>query len=256
MSNNILLSDLFRLNVRCDQGIDHGYGIMAWMHPPVHRILGWISRPSSFNLSRVVWRLDQLKGMTTNQAYVKGIPSMSDQETLDRFPTLINANVLNKNGDKLASIVDLYFNYKTGKISYYLISRSNPKIPGSSRWSLKIDQIKDQQPGMILSNLFTLDDLPLIKASFKEEFLQKSKGLKDQIKDIKDKASGKLEGWLEEKPWEENLTSFSQNNYESNNYNSWIDNNERNNETQDKYEQLGSSRDYYENLQKDNDPWI
>jgi len=37
---------------------------------------------------------------------------------------------------------------KTGKIIYYLVSRSNPKIPGSSRWKLNIENINDQQPGL------------------------------------------------------------------------------------------------------------
>ena len=49
--------------MRCDAGLDHGSGSFAWMHPPVHRILGWASKPSSFRLLREVWRLDQLKGI-------------------------------------------------------------------------------------------------------------------------------------------------------------------------------------------------
>ena len=54
--------------VRCDQGLDHGPGIMAWMHPPVHRLLGWVSRPSALRTSRDVWRLDQCRGFDDQQA--------------------------------------------------------------------------------------------------------------------------------------------------------------------------------------------
>ena len=32
---------------------------------------------------------------------------------------------------------------KTGNIKFYLISRSNPKIPGSSRWKLDIKDIQN-----------------------------------------------------------------------------------------------------------------
>jgi len=30
----------------CDHGLEHGAGLIGWMHPPVHRLLGWASKPS------------------------------------------------------------------------------------------------------------------------------------------------------------------------------------------------------------------
>ncbi len=248
----ILLTDLFRLSVKCDEGIDHGLGLMVWMHPPVHRILGWITKPSFLNLSRNVWRLNQLKAISSDSIYVKGKPAISDQETLNRFPTLINANLLNKQGEKLATIVDLVFDSKSGNILYYLVSRSNPKIPGSSRWSLKIDNIKDQQPGMVLSNLNTLNDLALVKASIKEEILNKSKGWRNQIQEITHRATNKLEGWLEESPWDDSSTTYlnSKNKYSSN----WIDDIDY--ENKDELLEKYNNNNYFNNRRRDNDPWI
>ena len=63
----LLLSDLLKHNVRCDSGIDHGQVVREWMHPPAHRILGWVSRPSSLRLQREVWKLDQLKGINDQE---------------------------------------------------------------------------------------------------------------------------------------------------------------------------------------------
>ncbi len=252
---NILLSDLYKLHVTCDQGLDHGNGLMVWMHPPVHRILGWITNISSFSLSRSVWRLNQIVGIDSNRIYVKGTSSITDQTTLDRLPTLINAVLLNKNGEKLASIVDLVFNYNTGEILYYLVSRTNHKLPGTSRWSLKINNISDQQPGMVLSNLNSLDDLPLVKASIREEFMKKSKDWRDQIKFIRDKASNKLDGWLEDSPWEEfDRTDF----IKYDNENNWVDNFEEN-PNDDKvitYSELKYSNARAKSKKSDNDPWI
>ena len=31
--------------------LNYGNGENVWMHPPVHRILGWYSRPSNFDLN-------------------------------------------------------------------------------------------------------------------------------------------------------------------------------------------------------------
>ncbi len=250
LPKNILLSDFFHLKVRCDQGIDHGSGFMVWMHPPVHRVLGWMTKPSALNLSRNVWRLNQLKAITNEYIYVKGQQSISDQLTLDRFPTLINANLINKNGKKIASIIDLVFDSISGKILYYLVSRSNPKIPGSSRWSLQINQIKDQQPGMILSDLNTLSDLPLLNASVKEELINKTKNWRNQIQNITNQATVKLEGWLDESPWQD--TPNTQDEFITSSTNDWIDNYD--NESNVVYDKLENNNQYHK--RKNNDPWI
>ena len=87
---------------------------------------------------------------------------------------------------------------KTGKIKYYLVSRSNPNIPGSSRWKLNIENINDQQPGLVFCTSNSLDDLSLIKSSIKNEFMQKGKKIFDRFDDMKNIASNRLEEWLEE----------------------------------------------------------
>ena len=178
--------------------LNYGNGENVWMHPPVHRILGWYSRPSNFDLKRNVWRLNQITQIIDNEIYVKGDPAISDLATLNRFPTLIEANLININGSKIGFIADFLFEIKTGKIKYYLVSRSNPKIPDSSRWKLTIDNINDQQPGLVFCESNSLDDLSLIKSSIKYEFLQKGKKIIDKFGDMKNIASNRLEDWLEE----------------------------------------------------------
>ena len=59
--------------------LNYGNGENVWMHPPVHRILGWYSRPSSFDLKRNVWRLNQISQIIDNEIYVKGDPAISDK---------------------------------------------------------------------------------------------------------------------------------------------------------------------------------
>ena len=164
----------------------------------MHRILGWYSRPSNFDLKRNVWRLNQISQIIDNEIYVKGDPAISDLATLNRFPTLIEANLINVNGSKIGVIADFLFEIKTGKIKYYLVSRSNPKIPGSSRWKLNIENINDQQPGLVFCKSNSLDDLSLIKSSIKNEFMQKGKKIIDRFDDMKNIASNRLEEWLEE----------------------------------------------------------
>ena len=198
LPKEILLSELLNYNVKGNISLNYGNGENVWMHPPVHRILGWYSRPSNFDLKRNVWRLNQISQIIDNDIYVKGEPAISDLATLNRFPTLIEANLININGSKIGVIADFLFEMRTGKIKYYLVSRSNPKIPGSSRWKLNIENINDQQPGLVFCESSSLDDLFLIKSSFKNDFLQKGKKIFNRFDDMKNIAANRLEDWLEE----------------------------------------------------------
>ena len=254
----LLLSDLLKHNVRCVDGIDHGPVIKPWMHPPVHRILGLVSRPSNLRLHREVWRLDQLKGINQQEIYVNGRCSLSDEQTLDRFPTLMNANVFNRNGQKLGLIADFVFESKKGNIEYYLVSRSNPLIPGTSRWRLSISQINDKQPGSISCDIDTFEDLPIQKSSLKEEFLNKSRKWKSQFQNFTNNASDKLEGWIDDQISENEDELFESsheihNDYDS--YDDWIDNLDI-----DSFEEFNRMNEHQANInsinEKDLDPWI
>ena len=254
----LFLSDLLKHNVRCDQGIDHGPGVIPWMHPPVHRILGWVSRPSSFRLKREVWRLDQLKGINDQEVYVKGAPSNSDEQTLERFPTLMNANVYNRNGQKLGLIADFVFDLKNGNIQYYLVSRSNPLIPGTSRWRLLISQITDKQPGSISCEIDTFEDLVIQKASLKEEFLNKSRKFKTQFQDFTYGASNRLEGWIDDQISENQINSdddFNQYERKPDLYDDWIDNLDI--DSSEEFNTMNKrKRKTSLNNERDLDPWI
>ena len=106
--------------------------------------------------------------------------------------------MININGSKIGVIADFLFEMKTGTIKYYLVSRSNPNIPGSSRWKLNIEDINDQQPGLVFCESKSIDDLPLLRSSIKNEFFQKGKKIIDRFDDMKNIASNRLEEWLEE----------------------------------------------------------
>ncbi len=201
--DQILLSDLLRHRVRCDQGLDHGPGVMAWMHPPVHRLLGWVSRPSALRTRRAVWRLDQWRGLSEQEVFVKGPPAEADLVTLERLPTLLEADLLDRHGERLGSIADLAVVPATGQILHYLVSRSDPRLPGSSRWRLTPDRIVDQCPGQVSTALRELDELPLARSSVRQDLLRRSRSWREQLQQIGDRAGERLEGWLEEPPWEE-----------------------------------------------------
>ena len=213
LPEQLLLSELLRRRVRCDQGLDHGVGVAAWMHPPVHRLLGWFSKPSALGDRRQVWRLNQLCGLAELELFVRGDAAPSEIATMDRLPTLIEATVLGQDGEPLGQIADAAVDLSSGQILHYLVSRSDPRLPGTSRWRLAPARIDDQQPGTVFTALAGLDDLPLAKASVRQEFLRRSKRWReqmqeetsrwrDQVQNAGERFEERLEGWLEEPPWD------------------------------------------------------
>ena len=258
LPTKLFLSDLLKHNVRCDKGIDHGPVVSPWMHPPVHRILGWVSRPSNFKLQKEVWRLNQLIGINQEELYVKGDCSISDDQTLERFPTLMNSKIFNRSGEKIGLIADFLFELEQGTIQYYLVSRTNPLIPGTSRWRLSLSQIIDKQPGSISCDIDSFEDLPIQKASLREEFLNKSRKWKTHFQNFTYNASDRLEGWIDEQIKDDEndfLDNSSQINNDEESYNDWVD--DLNIDTSEEFNRMNRQKRKSNSAnEKDSDPWL
>ena len=205
LPEQLLLSDLLRRQVRCDEGLERGVGVMAWMHPPVHRLLGWASRPSAFSQRRLVWRLDQLRGLGEQEVFVKGEPAETDTSTLARLPTLIEATLTGADDIPLGLVADAAVERRSGRILHYLVARSDPRLPGTSRWRLSPERIVDQQPGRVFTALRGLDDLPVARSSVRQQLLRRSRRWREQVQELGGRVEERLEGWLEEPPWPEGL---------------------------------------------------
>lgn len=126
---------------------------------------------------------------------------------------LIGASLLGRAGSPLGRLVDAAVELRSGRILHYLVARSDPRLPGSSRWRLSPERIVDQQPGQVFTALEGLDDLPLARASVRQEFLRRSRRwrdqmqeeslrLRDQVQQVGGRFEERLEGWLEEQPWD------------------------------------------------------
>jgi hypothetical protein len=192
LPRQILISELLRSRLRDELGQDLGVGHQVWMHPPCHRLLGWSSRPSAFGPRRSVWRLDQLVDWMEGQVEVEGEPADTEQPTLDLLPTLMEATLLGQQQQPLGRLVDAVVDVQSGRINHYLVARSDPRLPGSSRWRLEPDRLIDQQPGQVQAALQELDDLPLDRASIRQQMLRRSRQIRDQVPDSFDDFEGRL----------------------------------------------------------------
>ena len=83
----------------------------------------------------------------------------------------------------------------SGRIQHYLVARSDPRLPGSSRWRLEPDRLIDQQPGQVHASLDQLDDLPLDRASIRQQVLRRSRQIREQVPDSMDGFEDRLRSW-------------------------------------------------------------
>ena len=195
LSRQILISELLRARLRDPLGQDLGVGHQVWMHPPCHRLLGWSSRPASFGPQRLIWRLDQLLELNEGEAVVEGEPCDTEQSTLELLPTLLETNLHGQGDRVLGRLVDGVVDTDTGRIEHYLVARSDPRLPGTSRWRLEPERLFDQQPGRVHAALQELDDLPLDRASIRQQMLRRSRQLRDQVPESFDGFEDRLRSW-------------------------------------------------------------
>jgi len=196
LPQELVVSTLLRARVQDDQGADHGVGHQVWMHPPTHRVLGWASRPTSFGPTRSVWRLNQLRHLQGDMAVVSETPARTQQSTLDLLPTLMGAHLYSHDGLVLGQVVDAVVSLKTGAIGHYLVARSDPRLPGASRWRLQPKAILDQQPGRVVAAVGALDDLPLARAGLRTQALQTGQRWRERFQNTTVQAGRQLEDWL------------------------------------------------------------
>jgi hypothetical protein len=133
--------------------------------------------------------------MAEGEVIVRGEAASSDQETLALLPTLLDADLFGAGEVSLGRLVDAVVEVRSGRILHYLVARSDPRLPGSSRWRLDPDRLLDQQPGQVITSLRELDDLPLEKASIRQQMLRRTKQWRDQVPDSFDGLEDRLRSW-------------------------------------------------------------
>ena len=91
-----------------------------WMHPPAHRVLGFICKSGPLGAKRLAFNLQQLKKLGRESIVVDSQPVETNATEVGHLETLIGTELWTDGGDKLGKITDCLFNRHTGVISDYL----------------------------------------------------------------------------------------------------------------------------------------
>ncbi len=103
---------------------DWGRVEMVWMHPPAHRVLGFICRQGRMRAQRYAFRLDQVRGLGEETVMLTAAPVVASPEKVERLQTLIGAEVWSEFGDDIGRIIDCVFDPASGRILAYRLMAS------------------------------------------------------------------------------------------------------------------------------------
>jgi uncharacterized protein YrrD len=101
-----------------------GHVDVLWMHPPVHRVLGFICKSGFLGTKKTAFNLAQIRTLGANSILVNAKPVETDSEKVRQLESLINCEVWSDAGNKIGRITDCLFNFKTGAITEYLFVSS------------------------------------------------------------------------------------------------------------------------------------
>lgn len=118
-------SDLLnQLVISCNTMEEIGRVEVVWMHPPVHRVLGFICKSGFLGKRKTAYNLSQLKTLGANGVLVQADPVETDAEKVRQLESLINCEIWSDAGNKVGKVTDCLFNLKTGVITQYLFVSS------------------------------------------------------------------------------------------------------------------------------------
>lgn len=111
-----------RLVILRDTMQELGHVDVVWMHPPVHRVFGFICASGFLGRKKSAFNLPQLHAVGEDGLLVSSAPVPTDAQKVRQIESLVGHEVWSDSGEKIGSIVDYIFDTKTGAIQAYLFT--------------------------------------------------------------------------------------------------------------------------------------
>lgn len=93
---------------------------VVWMHPPAHRVMGFVCKPGFISKQRYAFNLKQLYRIGAESILVSSGAAETNVKEVRLLETLIGLEVWTDAGEKLGRIIDCLFDRQTGNITHYL----------------------------------------------------------------------------------------------------------------------------------------
>lgn len=111
---------LNRLVIDRDTTKELGRIDVVWMHPPAHRVMGFICKPGFMTKQRYAFNLKQLYRIGPESILVSSGAAETNVKEVALLETLIGLELWTDAGERLGRIIDCLFDRQTGNITHYL----------------------------------------------------------------------------------------------------------------------------------------
>lgn len=111
-----------RLVILRDSMDEVGHVEVVWMHPPVHRVFGFICASGFLGRKKSAFNLPQLHAIGDDGLLVNSAPVPTDGKKVRQIESLLGYELWTDSGEKVGHVVDYIFDTKTGAIKAYLFT--------------------------------------------------------------------------------------------------------------------------------------
>jgi uncharacterized protein YrrD/polyhydroxyalkanoate synthesis regulator phasin len=95
---------------------------LVWMHPPVHRVFGFICASGFFGAKKSAFNLPQIHALGEDGLVVNSNPVQTDARKVRQIESLLGYELWSDAGDKVGHVIDYVFDTETGAIQFYLLT--------------------------------------------------------------------------------------------------------------------------------------
>ncbi len=156
-----------------------GHVDVLWMHPPVHRVLGFICKSGFLGTKKTAFNLAQIKTLGANSILVNAKPVETDSEKVRSLESLLNCDVWSDAGNKIGRITDYLFNLKTGAITQYLFVSSGWGGIAGGIYLLPPNKILSFGSKKVLLSEVAAQNLAVYRQGIKQKLTQAGTSLKE-----------------------------------------------------------------------------
>ncbi len=164
----------------------------VWMHPPVHRVLGFICKSGLLGSKRFAFNLQQVKSLGSASIVVDSTPVETNAVEVGHLETLIGNELWSDGGDQIGKIIDCLFNQRTGVIKEYLFKAEGWQGVTGKVYRLPPHRILNFGKKRVLVAAAVTNKFPL----YQEGIEQRLSKAGDRLAERYNKATQELQGSL------------------------------------------------------------
>lgn len=161
-----------------------GHIDLLWMHPPAHRVLGFICKSGLLGTKKTAFNLDQIKALGANSVLVNAQPVETDDHKVRQLKSLLGCEIWSDAGNKIGSINDCLFNLKTGAITQYLFVSNSWSGLASGLYLLPPNQILSFGSKRVLVSAAVVKTLSVYRPGIKQKLDQVRNFLKQDYAQV------------------------------------------------------------------------